>query len=57
MRLTFSAKYKVGDKVQVLPGEHDFNWQGKIGKIVDVGIDLSWSSRTRCLSRAFSRRI
>lgn len=40
MRLTFSAKYKVGDKVQVLPGEHNFNWQGKIGKIVDVGIDL-----------------
>ena len=40
MRLIFSAKYRVGDKVQVLPGEHNFNWQGKIGKIVDVGIDL-----------------
>lgn len=40
MRLTFSAKYRVGDKVQVLPGEHNFNWQGKVGKIVDVGIDL-----------------
>ena len=40
MRLAFSAKYKVGDKVQVLPGEHNFNWQGKVGKVVDVGIDL-----------------
>ena len=40
MRLTFSAKYRVGDKVQVLPGEHNFNWQGKVGKVVDVGIDL-----------------
>ncbi len=40
MRLTFSAKYRVGDKVQILPGEHNFNWQGKVGKVVDVGIDL-----------------
>ena len=40
MRLTFSAKYRVGDKVQVLRGEHNFNWQGKVGKVVDVGIDL-----------------
>ncbi|MBO4780534.1 MAG: hypothetical protein J5497_07855 [Selenomonadaceae bacterium] len=40
MRLTFSAKYRVGDKVQVLSGEHNFNWQGKVGKVVDVGIDL-----------------
>ena len=40
MRLTFSAKYRVGDKVQVLPGEHNFNWQGKVGEVVDVGIDL-----------------
>ena len=40
MWLTFSAKYRVGDKVQVLRGEHNFNWQGKVGKVVDVGIDL-----------------
>ena len=40
MRLTFSVKYRVGDKVQVLRGEHNFNWQGKVGKVVDVGIDL-----------------
>ncbi len=40
MRLTFSAKYRVGDKVKILPGEHNFNWEGKIGKVVDVGIDL-----------------
>ena len=40
MRLTFSAKYRVGDKVQVLPGEHNLNWQSKIGKVVGVGIDL-----------------
>ena len=30
MRLTFSTKCKVGDKVQVLPGEHNFNWQAKL---------------------------
>ena len=40
MRLNFSVKYRVGDKVKILPGEHNFNWEGKIGKIVDVGIDL-----------------
>ena len=40
MRLTFSAKYRVGDKVQILPGEHNFNRQGKVGKVIDVGIDL-----------------
>ena len=40
MRLTFSAKYRVGDKVQVRPGEHNLNWQSKIGKVVGVGIDL-----------------
>ena len=40
MRLTFSAKYRVGDKVQVLRGENNFNWQGKVGKVVDIGIDL-----------------
>ena len=40
MQLTFSAKYKVGDKLQLLPGEHNLNWQGKICKVVGVGIDL-----------------
>jgi len=44
VRLVFSAKYRVGDKVQVLPGEHNFNWQGKVGKVVDVGIDLHASA-------------
>ena len=38
MRLTFSAKYSVGDKMQVL--EYNFNCQGKFGKVVDIGIDL-----------------
>lgn len=40
MQLTFSDKYKVGDKLQLLPGEHNLNWQGKICKVVGVGIDL-----------------
>lgn len=40
MQLTFSAKYKVGDKLQLLLGEHNLNWQGKICKVVGVGIDL-----------------
>ena len=42
MRLTFSAKYKVGDKVQVL--EHNFNCQVKVGKVVDIGIDFDYKA-------------
>ena len=40
MRFSFSAEYNIGDKVKVLSGEHNDNWEGRIGKIVEIGIDL-----------------
>ena len=40
MRFSFSAEYNIGDKVKVLSGEHNDNWEERIGKIVEIGIDL-----------------
>ena len=40
MRFSFSAEYNIGDKVKILSGEHNDNWEGRIGKIVEIGIDL-----------------
>lgn len=40
MRLTFNTKYKIGDSVKILDGEHNYNWVGKIGKVIEIGIDL-----------------
>ena len=40
MRFSFSAEYNIGDKVKVLSGEHNDNWEGRLGKIVEIGIDL-----------------
>lgn len=40
MRFSFSAEYNIGDKVKVLSGEHNDNWEGRIGKVVEIGIDL-----------------
>jgi len=40
MRFSFSAEYNIGDKVKVLSGEHNDDWEGRIGKIVEIGIDL-----------------
>ena len=40
MRFSFSAEYNIGDKVKVLSGEHNDNWKGRLGKIVEIGIDL-----------------
>ena len=41
MRFSFSAEYNIGDKVKILAGEHNDNWEGRIGKIAEIGIDLS----------------
>ena len=40
MRFSFYSDYNIGDKVKVLSGEHNDNWEGRIGKIAEVGIDL-----------------
>ena len=40
MRFSFDIEYNIGDKVKVLSGEHNDNWEGQIGKIVEIGIDL-----------------
>lgn len=41
MRFSFSAEYNIGDKVKILSGEHNDNWEGRIGRIAEIGIDLS----------------
>ena len=41
MRFSFSAEYNIGDKVKILAGEHNDNWEGRISKIAEIGIDLS----------------
>lgn len=41
MRVSFSAEYNIGDKVKILSGEHNDNWEGRIGRIAEIGIDLS----------------
>lgn len=40
MRFSFYNDYNIGDKVKVLSGEHNDNWEGRIGNIAEVGIDL-----------------
>ena len=40
MRFSFDIEYNIGDKVKVLSGEHNDNWEGRIGKVVEIGIDL-----------------
>lgn len=40
MRFSFSAEYNIGDKVKILSREHNDNWEGRIGKVVEIGIDL-----------------
>ena len=41
VRFTFYSEYEIGDKVKVLAGEHNDNWEGRIGRIAEIGIDLS----------------
>ncbi len=40
MKMTFPTEFDIGDKVKILAGEHNDNWEGRIGKIVEMGIDL-----------------
>ena len=40
MKFAFNVEYNIGDKVKVLSGEHNDNWEGRIGMIVEIGIDL-----------------
>ena len=40
MKLIFTPKFSIGDKVRILAGEHNENWEGKTGKIVEIGVDL-----------------
>lgn len=40
VRFTFYSEYEVGNKVKVLAEEHNDNWEGRIGRIAEIGIDL-----------------
>lgn len=40
MSFVFHVEYNIGDKVKILSGEHNDNWEGRIGKIAEIGIDL-----------------
>ena len=39
--MIFESHYSIGDRVKIRKGEHNDNWAGKVGKIAEVGIDLS----------------
>lgn len=41
MEMIFESNYSIGDRVKIRKGEHNDNWVGKVGKIVEIGIDLS----------------
>ena len=63
MRFSFSVEYNIGYKVKVLSGEHNNNWEGRIGKIVEIGLDLCqivltlWSSEEKNLNPALRWKI
>ena len=40
MEMVFESRYSVGDRVKIRKGEHNDNWAGKVGKIVEIGVDL-----------------
>jgi len=41
VKMIFETTYSIGDRVKIKKGEHNDNWAGKVGKIVEIGIDLS----------------
>lgn len=41
VRFTFYSEYEIGDKVKILACEHNDNWEGRIGRIAEIGIGLS----------------
>lgn len=41
MEMIFETHYSIGDRVKIRKGEHNDNWVGKVGKIVEIGVDLS----------------
>ena len=41
MEKIFETHYSIGDRVKIRKGEHNDNWAGKIGKIVEIGVDLN----------------
>ena len=41
MEKIFETHYRIDDRVKIRNGEHNDNWEGKIGKIVEIGVDLN----------------
>lgn len=39
--MIFESHYSIGDRVKIRKGEHNDNWAGKVGKIVEIGVDLN----------------